>query len=108
MDLQEFERIVSDTLDALPDQFRFALENVAIVIEEEPPREYGDLLGLYEGTPIPDRGAGYTGLPDSIRIFRGPILRLCTSREQVAAEIRDTVVHELGHHMGLDDHDMPY
>ena len=47
-------------------------------------------------------------LPDSIRIFRGPILRLCTSREQVAAEIRDTVVHELGHHMGLDDHDMPY
>ncbi len=105
-----FERIVRDTLDRLPEQFRYALENVAIVVEDEPSFADGDkeLLGLYEGTPLSDRGPGHIGLPDRIRIFRGPILRICQSEDDVAIEIRDTVIHELGHHMGLDDHEMPY
>jgi len=103
----EFEQVVQEVLEQIPDTFRYALENVAIVVEEEPEGDE-ELLGLYEGTPLPDRGVGHVGLPDRIRIFRGPILRACRSENQVVREIRDTLIHELGHHMGLDDEEMPY
>ncbi len=110
MTRSEFEQTVQDVLEEIPDMFRYALENVVILVEEEPdaPENDGELLGLYEGTPLPDRGVGHVGLPDRIRIFRGPILRVCRNDKQVAHEIRDTLIHELGHHMGLDDHEMPY
>ena len=108
MELAEFEQIVRATLDQLPEGFRYALENVVIEVEDEPESGERDLFGLYEGTPLSERSAGHMGLPDRIRIFRGPILRHCDSREEMIAEIRDTVIHELGHHMGLDDHEMPY
>jgi len=110
----EFEQVLQDVLEQIPEAFRYALENVAIVVEEEPdePESDGELLGLYEGIPLPDRVVGHVGLPDRIRIFRGPILRMCGSddgsNEQVAREIRDTLIHELGHHMGLEEDEMPY
>ena len=65
-------------------------------------------LGPRFGVPLTERGASHTGLPDRIVIFRGPILRTCTTAETIAAEVRDTVVHELGHHLGLSDQEMPY
>lgn len=108
MDLEAFERVVAETINELPERFRYALENVAILVEDEPESGEPDLFGLYEGVPLSGRGVGDIGLPDRIRVFRGPILRHCESTEEVRAEIRDTVVHELGHHMGLDDHEMPY
>jgi predicted Zn-dependent protease with MMP-like domain len=106
----DFEEIIRATLNQLPEAFQYALENVAIVVEDEPDGEEAgeELFGLYEGVSLLDRGAGHMGPPDRIRIFRGPILRACRSKNEVASEIRDTLIHELGHHMGLEEDDMPY
>ncbi|MEM1246009.1 MAG: metallopeptidase family protein [Acidobacteriota bacterium] len=119
VDLSEFETLVARALDALPQQFAELLDNVVVVVEEEPtvddledvglaPHEGLELLGLYQGVPQPERGAEYSALPDRVAIYRRSILAICASREDVVAEVRDTVVHELGHHFGLTDEDMPY
>lgn len=117
MHQQAFEQIVRDVLGELPARFRLALENVAIVVEEEPDDEVlqsmgfapdDELFGLYQGVPLTERGAGHTGLPDRIVIYRAPLLRAFETRQAIADEIRKTVLHELGHHMGLDDDEMPY
>ncbi len=114
---EEFEALVAKALDDLPEEFAKLLENVAVVVEEEPTEEElasvdldpeDDLLGLYQGVPLAERDSFYGGLPDRVVIYRGPILRLCTSRREVIREVRDTVVHELGHHFGLDEDEMPY
>jgi predicted Zn-dependent protease with MMP-like domain len=115
--MAEFESLVGEALDGLPPQFAELLENVAVVVEEEPDPEILDalgfddeeeLMGLYQGVPLPERGSQYQSLPDRIAIYRGPVLRLCGSRGEVVREVRDTVVHELGHYFGLDDEEMPY
>ena len=71
-----------------------------------------DLLGVYDGTPLTERGQGYTmALPDRITIFRDPTLRMCESEEEVVEEVRITVVHEIAHHFGIDDdrlHELGY
>jgi predicted Zn-dependent protease with MMP-like domain len=116
MNRSAFARIVQDALDNLPEQFRYALENVAILIADEPDAEDlrdmgadgGELFGLYKGVPLTEREFGYSGLPDAIYIYRGPILRSFHAPAEIAEEIRRTVIHELGHHMGLGDDDMPY
>ncbi|HXU33916.1 MAG TPA: metallopeptidase family protein [Thermoanaerobaculia bacterium] len=114
---EEFEALVAKALDDLPEEFAELLENVAVVVEEEPTEEElasvdldpeDDLLGLYQGVPLAERDSFYGGLPDRVVIYRGPILRACSSRREVIREVRDTVVHELGHHFGLDEDDMPY
>ena len=113
-----FERIVQETLEDLPDRFQALLENVAIVVEQEPdPDELlelgldpdeDELFGVYQGISLLDRGAGHSGLPDRIVIYRGPLLRCFDSRDEIAEEIRRTVIHELGHHMGLSDDEMVF
>jgi len=120
MDRAAFEEVVRRALDDLPEEFAERLENVAVVVEEEPdpedlaamgldPEEDRDeLFGIYQGTPLIERDSGYADLPDRVVIYRGPILRTCDTRREVLDEIRDTVVHELGHHFGLDDDEMPY
>ena len=114
---EEFEQLVARALDGLPEDFAEMLENVAVVVEEEPDpddlEELGmepdeELFGLYQGVPVPERSGAYSALPDRIAIYRGPILRCCRDRREVIREVRDTVVHELGHHFGLDEDDMPY
>jgi predicted Zn-dependent protease with MMP-like domain len=116
---EEFERLVQKALEGLPEQYRKLLKNVAVIVEEEPSRELldemeleseDDLLGLYSGIAH-DGGSFFDPggqLPNRISIYRGPILRLCRSADEVVQEVRDTVVHEIGHHFGLDDHEMPY
>ncbi len=115
----DFERLVARAIDELPEEFARATENVAIVVEDEPERElllemgmdpeYDDLLGLYQGVPLPERDpASYSALPDRIVIYRGPICRATETRRQAIQEIRDTVVHELGHHFGFEEEDLPY
>ncbi|NJN36116.1 MAG: metallopeptidase family protein [Nitrospiraceae bacterium] len=95
------------------------MESVAVVVEEEPPEdvlqdleldEKDDLLGLYQGQSLAADSFFRPGgePPPRISIYRGPILRLCESPEEVVQEVYDTVVHELGHHVGLDDDEMPY
>lgn len=118
IDRKAFEDAVRDAIDALPGQFLHALENVAIVVKDEPDPEHlvrmriepggGELFGLYHGVPLSERGSGYVGLPDCIEIYRGPILRSFGARDAIVIEIRNTVIHELGHHMGLSDDEMPY
>ncbi len=114
-----FEQLVRRAVEGLPDQYRRLMENVAVAVEAEPPRavldELGlesedDLLGLYSGTAIDEESFFSPGgqLPARISIYRGPILRLCRTTEEVVQEVRDTVVHEIGHHFGLDDDEMPY
>ncbi|HVT57565.1 MAG TPA: metallopeptidase family protein [Thermoanaerobaculia bacterium] len=114
---EEFEALVEKALDDLPEEFAELLANVAVVIEEEPDPDVLDdlgmepdeeLFGLYQGVPQPERGSFYSALPDRVVLYRGPILRYCDNRRQVIREVRDTVVHELGHHFGLDEDDMPY
>lgn len=116
---EEFADLVKQAVDSLPDPYAELMRNVAVVIEEEPPQEMledleieegDDLLGLYHGTALTEQSFFQAGgnLPAQISIYRGPILRLCRSREEVVEEVRDTVAHELGHHVGLDDDEMPY
>jgi predicted Zn-dependent protease with MMP-like domain len=117
--VEEFERLVRRAVDSLPDKYRGVLKNVAVVVEAEPARDVlksldleseDDLLGLYSGTSVGNESFFDPGghLPAKITIYRGPILRLCRTTEEVIQEVRDTVVHEIGHHFGLDDDEMPY
>jgi predicted Zn-dependent protease with MMP-like domain len=119
MSPEEFEALVRQAVDGLPDQYRRLLKNVAVVVEPEPSQEVldemdmeseDDLLGLYSGTTRDAESFFDPGghLPAKISIYRGPILRLCRTPEEVVEEVRDTVVHEIGHHFGLDDEEMPY
>ena len=115
----EFQALVQEALDGLPDEYAKFLTNVAVVVEEEPPPDVRtdleledgeDLLGLYQGLPIDKESFFQAGgqLPAKISIYRGPILRLCRTKKEVVQEVRDTVVHEIGHHFGFDDDEMPY
>jgi len=118
MDQARFESVVRDAIESLPEKFRLALENVAVVVKEEPDpadleeldldAETDELFGLYHGVPLTERGGAYTGLPDHIEIYRGPILRSFDTISDIVAEIEDTLIHELGHHMGLSDEGMVY
>lgn len=101
-DRARFESLVAKALDDLPEEFRLRLENVEVVVEDAPGR--ADLLGLYQGIPQTERGAGYAGvLPDKITIFRLPIEARARSPEHLEEEVRKTVWHEIAHHFGITD-----
>jgi predicted Zn-dependent protease with MMP-like domain len=116
---EEFAGWIQEALAGLPARFAALADDVSIVVEEEPPADVlqdleletkDDLLGLYQGVPI-DQSSFFQPageLPARIAIYRGPILRLCRTKAEVVHEVRETVVHELGHHVGLDDEEMPY
>ena len=113
----EFERYVEEAIASIPASFRRYLENVVIVVEEEPTDEDYDetdtpeqeeLFGIFRGLGYFEREGAVTSLPAQIAIFRGPILRCCPTRGEAVREIRDTVVHEIGHMLGLGDEEMPY
>jgi predicted Zn-dependent protease with MMP-like domain len=117
-----FERLVEEAIAELPERFASALQNIVIVVEEEPsdedldllddPDEFDEddeLLGIYRGVPLPERSwSDPAQLPDQIAIFRGPIVRISETRKEAIHEIRDTVIHEIGHYFGLDDEEMPF
>ena len=104
MDAREFEQAVGDALDEVPAELMALLDNVVFLIEDEPPPQDPDLLGVYDGTPLTERGDGWAGsLPDRITIFRGPLSRMCADRDELLDEIAVTVVHEIAHHFGIDD-----
>jgi predicted Zn-dependent protease with MMP-like domain len=113
MQQRDFEQLVVEALDALPQRFRRHLQNIAVVVEEAPSRKLleslglwpeNTLLGLYEGVPLPERGYGYGNiLPDRITIFQRPIETMCFTPHEIRDVVQDTVLHELGHYFGLDD-----
>ena len=97
-----FEDHVRAALDELPPNIAAALENVAVVVEDEN-REDPDLLGLYHGVPLPERGDMAGTLPDTISIYRLPLVESFPDPGELQKEIRITVLHELGHYFGLDE-----
>ncbi len=115
----EFEQAVQEALDSIPQRFIDSLDNVGIALQDEPDveqlgdadlgtqdRDSGELLGLYEGIALTERGQDYGepgDMPDIITIFKGPHERCFDTREEVVEEIRKTVVHEIGHYYGLDE-----
>lgn len=116
---EQFEQLVEKAVESLPEDFAALLDNVVVLVEEEPSEEDlaevgmeedegDDLFGLYQGVNLLERDTAYSALPDRITIFRGPILRACTSRREVLREVRDTVIHELGHYFGMEEEQMPY
>ena len=106
MSRAQFEDVVAEAFDSIPQELLDRLDNVAITVEDEPaPDGPQNLLGLYVGVPLTQRGEGYGlgNLPDHIYIYRGPLTRYCANRADLLAQIRVTVLHEIGHYFGIDD-----
>jgi predicted Zn-dependent protease with MMP-like domain len=100
---RRFEELVAGALDAVPAELTDLMDNVVVLVEEQAADD-PDLLGLYEGVALTDRGYDYGGvLPDRILIYRRPILAICDTEEDVVNEVAITVVHEIAHHFGIDD-----
>jgi predicted Zn-dependent protease with MMP-like domain len=112
----EFEELVEEAVLGLPEEFAKKLENIEIIVEDEPDAETIErmklergrvLLGLYHGVPRTARHEGAPPLyPDRISIYRRSILAVCRTADEVRQQVRDTVIHEIGHHFGLSDEEM--
>lgn len=103
MKRHQFEREVDRVIEALPDWVVEKVDNLVVVVEDEPTEEEGDLLGVYEGVSLAERDDYWGALPDRIVIFYRPHLELGLSEDELRDEIRKTVLHELAHHLGIDD-----
>jgi predicted Zn-dependent protease with MMP-like domain len=109
---REFERLVEDGLTLIPEEIRALMDNVQIVIEEEPSEELLEamdvppdetLFGLYQGVPLTERSTAYSAFPDRIIIFRRPLLDEFDDPLDVRREVARTVIHEVAHHFGISD-----
>jgi predicted Zn-dependent protease with MMP-like domain len=107
---EHFDHLVAAALDEIPEVLAAAMENVVVTVEEQPTadqaaRTRGVLLGLYEGVPLTRRGPlSYSGVaPDRITIFRGPLCARARDEDELAAQVRVTVLHEVGHYFGMSD-----
>jgi predicted Zn-dependent protease with MMP-like domain len=108
----EFERLTQAAIAELPEEFRSHLKNIAVIVEDEPSAELLErmgmdpdelLFGLYEGTPLTERGFEAPLHPDRIWIFQQPIEDVCSTDEEIQEEIRITIMHEIAHFFGIDD-----
>ena len=103
--VEDFEGLVGDALDEIPDALARLIDNVVVLVEDR--HETEDLLGLYDGVPLTERD-DYGGLvmPDRITIYRLPICEICRTRDEVVEEVLVTVVHEIAHHFGIEDDEL--
>jgi len=100
----EFERIVIDELDLLPDDMVEGLDNVVFVVEDRPEDGTLDTLGLYDGVALTERGQyGFGEIPDRIVLFREPLLAICDELDELRDQVHVTLVHEIAHFYGIDD-----
>jgi predicted Zn-dependent protease with MMP-like domain len=107
----EFERLVEAALDDIPDEIARQVDNVVVLVEDDPPADEPDLLGVYDGVSLTERTHDHSGLPDRITVFRRPLMEMCRDRDELVHEIGVTVVHEVAHHFGIDDdrlHELGY
>jgi predicted Zn-dependent protease with MMP-like domain len=110
---EDFERLVDEAWETIPQSFRDRFSNIAIFVEDEPQPEHLSaagvpdgytLLGLYQGHPLSKRGWGYSmARPDRVTLFQGPIERSASSDRDIPQIVYDTLWHELGHHLGMDE-----
>ncbi len=100
---ERFEELVADALDGIPEELARRMDNVWVRVEDR--SSVPGLLGLYEGVPLTRRDGGYAGMvmPDRITLYRHTICAICRTEEDVTRQVRTTVVHEVGHHFGIDD-----
>lgn len=105
MSRSDFEDAVRDALDEIPGELAAQMDNVVVLVEDDPPADDPELLGVYEGVPLTERDDSWAmgALPDRITIFRRPTLSMCETRAEVVEEVLITVVHEIAHHFGIDD-----
>lgn len=113
MTREEFERLVVEAVTLIPRRFRREMKNLALVVEDEPSPELleemeivppDSLFGLYQGTPLPERGWGFgNALPDRITLYQRPIEEDCEDEDDVRAVIGETLIHEVGHYFGLSE-----
>jgi predicted Zn-dependent protease with MMP-like domain len=116
MTRQQFRQLVDEALETIPQRFRDAMQNIAIVIEDEPTpdqlEEVGieppdTLLGLYEGTPLTERTWGHgNALPDKVTLFQGPIEDTSDDEDDTVVCIGETLIHEIGHYFGLSEEEI--
>ena len=101
IDMDRFGELADEAYDSLPGDLQRAMENVALFIDDS---EDPELLGLYDGVPLTERGIDYTAvLPDRIMIYRNTICAMCETEVEVVDQVRITVIHEIAHHFGIDD-----
>jgi predicted Zn-dependent protease with MMP-like domain len=99
-----FEELVAQALDGLPRWVHRQLENVDVLIEDHPPSDDPELLGLYEGVPLTERDGAYFGvLPDRITLFRSALLNEAEDEDDLREIVQDTVIHEIAHFFGISD-----
>jgi predicted Zn-dependent protease with MMP-like domain len=113
VDRRRFEQHVADALASIPRRFRTAMQNIAIVVEDEPSPDLlaqmdieppDTLLGLYQGTPLTERAWDYgNALPDRILIFQGPHERAAEDEDDLVVAIGETLIHEIGHYFGMSE-----
>lgn len=106
MTREEFEQVVQEALDSLPDEFINNLKNIDITVEDSPPPKRGKtlLLGLYQGVPLDKRDSYYAGaLPDKITLFQRNIEAISNDRQEMIEQIKKTLLHEIGHYFGLGE-----
>ena len=102
-----FDKAVDDALDQIPDEFLTLIDNVVILIEDDPPDGEPDMLGLYDGVPLSERDTQYGFVaPDRIFLYRNPLKAMCQTKDELRDEIAVTVVHEIGHYFGIDDDEL--
>jgi len=104
LDHAEFERLVVDELDLLPDDMVDGLDNIIFVVEDRPEDGTLDILGLYDGVALTERGQyGFGEMPDRIVLYRESLLAVCKNLDELRDEVHITLVHEIAHFYGIDD-----
>jgi len=110
--LDEFEQLTLEAIESLPQEFAQKMNNIDVVVESWPSSDHLRiakvpkshlLFGLYQGQPLTQRGSHYTGLPDKISLFAGPMALVSHNRESLKLRIRLTLLHEIGHHFGMTE-----
>lgn len=112
MERELFEKLVEAALSEIPRKFKKLLHNIAVIVEEKPPRShglsvFGTTLGLYHGVPFKHRASYYGNVPpDVIVIYQKPIESICSTEEEIKAKVRDVVFHEIGHYFGMSEKEL--
>lgn len=106
IDRAGFEDLVAEAMDAVPEPFASALDEVAVVVEDHAPRDMGELYGLYVGVPLIEGFVASGVLPPRIAIYMHPLMEHCATPAELVEQVRITVLHELGHHLGFDEQEL--